>query len=433
MLSRNFPALSHLFQEYQRHVIVPLKHCSMSKDSRRWYAAATQLSRAPFCGGVLLKVLRKQLSREDLGMFVPQTSSRIIQFWPSGTVFLYTKGSVFDNVWHPGKDSGKLQVDSGLSMVRRAFHTDYSLKNTGVVFQWFEDEKKLATGRCLKIPFGATAGTSSKSVAVALRSFQHLKSQIWRRKIAVECCWFDPSSKNHRIIEVENCFLLQSDHFPLHLELDDVSTDCHFFERAKACDEFLESATDIYRYLQQELMAADHIGRSPCSPFKMTKSWCQDEENQDEYSRKIEKYHQNQSKSNTCPKWSILNANSSECGRPSWGSFFRGNLENIAGSTLNDGGWSGSIGSACLWPRIYGPLFARLMVILNLGASNLDVRIARSIGFPPRREALVSINGTLNSGVGFMKFWMLDGRPTFWHCSRLGQKIHSQRSWRTIA
>ena len=73
-------------------------------------------------------------------------------------------------------------------MVRRAFHTDYSLKNTGVVFQWFEDEKKLATGRCLKIPFGATAGTSSKSVAVALRSFQHLKSQIWRRKIAVECC-----------------------------------------------------------------------------------------------------------------------------------------------------------------------------------------------------------------------------------------------------
>lgn len=79
------------------------------------------------------------------------------------------------------------------------------------------------------------------------------------------------------------------------------------------------------------------------------------------------------------------------------------------GATVNDGGWSGSIGSACLWPRIYGPLFARLMVILNLGASNLDVRIARSIGFPPRREALVSINGTLNSGVGLMKFWCWTG------------------------
>lgn len=28
----------------------------------------------------------------------------------------------------------------------------------------------------------------------------------------------------------------------------------------QACDEFLASAVDIYQYLQQELMAADHIG-----------------------------------------------------------------------------------------------------------------------------------------------------------------------------
>lgn len=125
---------------------------------------------------------------------------------------------------------------------------------------------------------------------------------------------------------------------------------------------------------------------------------------------------------------------SSECGRPSWGSFFRGNLENIAGWSYSEWWWMIRVNRFCLfvaqdlWPIVRSAHGDFEPWRQQFGRENCKINW---VSTQARSTCQHQRNFELRSWTH--EILMLDGRPTFWHCSRLGQKIHSQRSWRTVA
>ena len=122
-------------------------------------------------------------------------------------------------------------------------------------------------------------------------------------------------------------------------------------------------------------------------------------------------------------------------------------------------GWSGSIGFCCLfvaqdlWPIVrsahgdfepwrqqFGRENCKINWVSTQAKSTCQHQIHERPCFDTNSKAEL---WTQDLDSWFMKQcaqivckWhalILDGRPTFWRCSRLGQKIHSQRSWRTVA